>query len=129
MEGCPFSPWKSRDELDPGLQAELDNRPESLLEEVWLSIFADLYRALAPIMSPAEADECELWQLGALLGLDRPTESGSDLDRLAARVEAEKESLRERAEKAGKFLSKEPDPEGPRDMTAEIMRQMGIVTK
>lgn len=80
------------------------------------------------VMSPAEADECELWQLAALLGSDRPAEGESELDRLAARVEAEKESLRERAEKMG-TLRDGSAPSGPVDVTAEIMRSMGIVTK
>jgi hypothetical protein len=89
-------------------------------------MFADLYRALAPIMSPAEVDECELWQLAVLLGRDRPEEA-SDIDQLAARIENEKEGLIERARKSGTL--REEAPAGPVDVTAEIMRSMGISTR
>jgi len=99
----------------------------SVLDEVSLAGFADLYRALAPLMTPAEADEHELWQLAALLGLDRPhPRPGSDLDRLAARVEAEKESLRLRA---GTGPSPSSEVAEPVDVTERIMRSMGISTR
>jgi len=131
LEEEPFSPWRSRDELSPGQLAELDSRPESVLDELWLALFADLYRALAHIMSPAEADECELWQLATLLGRDRPDERPeADIDRLAARIEAEREGLIERARKAGTLREgTEEKPAGPIDVTDEIMRSMGISTR
>ena len=82
-------------------------------------------------MSPAEADECELWQLAVLLGRDRPeADPDSEIDKLAARIEANREGLIERARAAGTLRDESTEtPAGPVDVTAEIMRSMGITTR
>ena len=80
-------------------------------------------------MSPAEADECELWQLAAVLGLDSEQALEDPLDALAARVAAEKSSLAERAA----ALPNAPPPPKPTDkpglldVTEAIKREMGLV--
>jgi hypothetical protein len=94
-----------------------------VLAEIGLSDFADLYRGLVGVMSPAEADECELWQLAALLGADRISDDPIDL--LAARVEAEKETL---AERAAQLPNAQPQDESV-DLTAKVMADMGIKLK
>ena len=101
-----------------------------------LTPIADLYRVLAPIMSPAEADECEIWQLAVLLG-DVRAEDGDDTppSSLEERVAAEQENLKARLDAAGRGVRREEappsdeKPTGPVDVTADIMRQMGISTK
>jgi hypothetical protein len=104
----PFSPWRERDQLNPGEVADFDSKPPSLLEDLWLAGFADLYRVLAGIMSPAEADECELWQIAALLGADRPEAQDDPMARVAAQVVG---------------------ADGPVDVTARMMQEMGIQTR
>lgn len=118
MADCPFSPWRSREDLNPGEIADLDARPPSALDDLALSLFADLYKALAVVMSPAEADECELWQLAALLGMDRQVVSADPLDRYAAEIEA----TRELARQAGIPDVKPP----PVDVTAQMAKSLGI---
>jgi hypothetical protein len=85
-------------------------------------------------MSPAEADECELWQLAVLLGEDRADEDDTGVQSLEARVAAEQENLKARMAAAGRGVRSETPPSdrekaGPVDVTADIMRQMGISTK
>lgn len=87
-------------------------------------------------MSPAEADECEVWQLAALLNVDTTTEPVSDFDRLAARVAAEKQKrgLPEHAQDDADDSDEDVDAEPVEkpvavDMTAQIMRSMGIRTR
>lgn len=67
----------------------------------------------------------ELWQIGALLGVDRQEQADDPIDRLAAEVEAKKDSLARRA-------GIQPELEGERppivDVTAQIMAEMGIQT-
>lgn len=129
LADCPFSPWRQRDQLNPGELADLDSRPSSPLDDLWLGGFADLYRALAGIMSPAEADDCELWQLAALLGADRQIQSDDPVDRIAARLESEKSSLGERAARLPNAKPQVETVEEPVDMTQEVMRSMGITLK
>jgi hypothetical protein len=88
--------------------ADFDTQPPSILEDVWLAGFADLYRVLAGVMSPADADECELWQLAALLGGDRPTVPDDDLARIASSI---------------------PQQDGPVDVTAQVMASMNLQTR
>jgi hypothetical protein len=120
----PFSPWREREALSPGEQADLDNRPPSALDDLWLSGFADLYRAFAGVLSPAEVDKCELWVLAALLGGDR-VEADDPMGDLERRVEAGKASL---AKRAAKLPGANPqvEGEGSVDMTAQIAASMGI---
>lgn len=120
MADCPFSPWRIYKDLTPGEQADLDSRPQSSLDDLALTLFADLYRALAMVMSPAEADDCELWQLAALLGMDRQVVSVDPIDRVAADIEAQREQL---ARQAG------VEPSGvkpPLDVTAQMAASLGI---
>lgn len=84
-------------------------------------------------MSPAQADECELWQLAVLLGNDTAEEDELPGQSLEERVIAEQEDLKARMAAAGRGVRQEAPPDepetGPKDVTAEIMRQMGISTK
>lgn len=85
-------------------------------------------------MSPAQADECELWQLAVLLGNDTAEEDEAPGQSLEERVIAEQENLKARMAAAGRGVRQqtpptEEAPTGPVDVTAEIMRQMGISTK
>lgn len=108
MADCPFGIWRERDQLDPGELADFDNLPPSQLEDVGLAGFADLYRALAGVLSPSEADECELWQLAALLGADRREREDDPLMKIAAST---------------------PMGDGPVDVTAQIMAAQGIMVR
>lgn len=129
MDYHPFTPWVKRDSLTPGQQADLDARPESPLDSLGLTKYADLYAALRGFLTPAQADECELWQIVAVLGRHRRVESDDPIDRLADRIETEKEAL---ARRAAKLSNPQPEVEpsgGPVDMTEQIMRNMGIVTR
>lgn len=108
LADCPFGIWRDREDLDPGELADFDNLPPSNLEDVGLASFADLYRAVAGVLSPAEADECELWQLAALLGADRREQPDDILTRIAASV---------------------PEGDGPVDVTRQIMAAQGISTR
>lgn len=81
-------------------------------------------------MSPAEVDECEIWQLAVLLGADTEEEDG--VLSIEERVMSEADQLKARLAAAGKGVRQETSVEpadGPRDVTAEIMRSMGIATK
>lgn len=71
-------------------------------------MYADLYRAVASVMSPAEVDECELWQILALLGIDRKGDADDPLARIAESV---------------------PKGDGPVDVTAQVMAAQGISTR
>lgn len=84
------------------------NRPSSVLDGIGWAFYADLYRALASVMSPSEADEQELWQIGALLGVDRK-EPGDDV--------------------LGRIASSIPQGDGPVDVTRQIMAAQGIQTR
>lgn len=124
----PFSPFRPLEDLNPGELADLEAKTSSLAE-FWLEDYADLYRAFAGVMTPTEVDGCEMWQLAALLGMDRKAGASDDpIERLAARVESEKESLARRAAKAGN-VQPQVEGEGPVDMTAQIQAAMGIQVK
>lgn len=118
MADRPFSPWRSREDLNPGEIADLDARPPSTLDDLALSLFADLYKALAVVMSPAEADECELWQLAALLGMDRQVVTPDPLGQFASVIEANRELSRQ----AGVADVKPPTV----DVTAQMAASLGI---
>lgn len=101
----------------------------SALAVFWLEDYAELYRAFAGVLTPMEVDGCEMWQLAALLGMDRKAAASDDpIERLAARVESEKDAL---ARRAGKVPNSQPvvEGDGPVDMTAQIQAQMGIQVK
>jgi hypothetical protein len=88
-------------------------------------------------MSPAEANEHELWELAAVLGVDPADRDMPDLDERLAR-EATPEQMRERIERAKikpRRSSKDPpnldippppEVEPGEDITVDVMRQMGI---
>lgn len=104
----PFSLFVRVEDLTPAEQADLANRPNSVLDGIGFTFYADLYRALAPVMSPSEADEQELWQIGAILGVDRKEPSDDGLARIVA------------AQAGG---------EGPVDVTAQVLASMGLATR
>ena len=98
----------------------------------------ELYRVLAPIMPPSVANEHELWELAAVLGVDAGNIPIADLDERLA-TEATPEQLAVRVAKSRvKPRRHGPPPEdsGPvpepvgevTDMTDTVMRQMGIRT-
>ena len=113
-------------------------RAPSNLDDLGLRHIYDLYGALAQVMSPTQANECELWELAAVLGVDPGTVEVSGVDdRLAA--EATPVQLRARVAKAKikpRRSSKDPanaDIPPPPPKTGEptvitdlVMRQMGI---
>ena len=101
----------------------MNQRTPSTLDPVGLGFYADIYRALGRVLSPREVDELELWQIGALLGVDRSEESSDPIDRLAAEIDSKRDSLARRAKPA------EPLPEpvkGMVDVTAQMVRDMGL---
>lgn len=125
----PFSPFRQLEDLNPGELADLEAKT-STLAEFWLEDYADLYRAFAGVMTPTEVDGCEMWQLASLLGMDRKAGASDDpIERLAARVESEKDALARRAAKLPNAQPQLEASEGPVDMTAQVMAQMGIVPK
>ena len=76
LEDCPKSPWRSRNQLtDPADLLRLEAQSSSALDDIGLRPLYELYRVLAPRMNPAEANELELWEIAAFLGLD----AGDDL--------------------------------------------------
>lgn len=117
-----------REALTPGQAADLDTRPESPLDALGLTKYADLYRALAPLMTPSEADEQEMWQIVAVLGRHRKVEADDPIGQLADRIETERESLARRAAKLGN-TQPQVEGDGPVDLTAQIQAAMGIQVK
>lgn len=71
-------------------------------------MYADLYRAVANVMSPAEVDECELWQILALLRIDLKEQADDPMAQIAAAVQP---------------------GDGPVDVTAQVMAAHGIQTR
>jgi hypothetical protein len=108
LEYDPFSLYVKIADLTSQQQAEIANRPPSSLDAVGFTFYADLYRACAGLMSPVEVDECELWQIGALLGIDRKETADDELARIAASI---------------------PQGEGPVDVTAQVMASMNLQTR
>ena len=140
LAGSPKSPWRSREQLtDPVELLRLDLKQPSPLDDLGLRHIYELYTVLAPLMTPLEADECELWQLAAVLGADPSGVSEGGLDERLQR-EASPEVLAERVARShvkprrhGQIIEEaEPPPANPpppdADLTLQVMRQMGIRT-
>lgn len=116
-------------------------RAPSNLDDLGLRHIYDLYGVLAGKMTPTEANESELWELAAVLGVDAGVADIPNLDERLER-EATPEQLARRAATAKlrpRRSNLEPgDPTiglpelKPReevvDMTAQVMKQMGIRT-
>lgn len=83
---------------------------------------ADLYRALARLsFTPPDIDGMEVWQVAALLGMDLKPELDTDAETFLGRPLREGDKRR-----LAKFAQSGGDGE---DITAQVMRQMGIVTQ
>ena len=119
----------------------MDVRPPSNLDDLGIRHIYELYGALAGIMSPAEANETELWELAAVLkvdpgvaeyaGLDERLQKEATPEQLAARVAKAhikpRRSSKEPATQDIPEVEATPPPDGA-DMTVQVMRQMGIRT-
>lgn len=140
MEDGPKSPWRSRNELtDPADLLRLDARSPSNLDGLGLRPIYDLYTALAQLMTPAQANELELWEIAAALGVDAGTTEQPDLDeRLETEATPEQMArriarahIKPRRSSAEPPNSDIPEPEPKQvgeELTGKIMRQMGIRT-
>ena len=137
MADCPKSLWRPLSELTENERRDRDaadaELPESVYDDLGWRLWADSYRHCRRYgISPAEVDRMELWQLAAIMNLDLV----SPRDVILERMEVEKDTLAERAAKMREGRSQRTtspppapdDPDGPVDVTAEVMRQMGIRT-
>ena len=118
----------------------MESRGPSALDELGLRHIYDLYTTLAPIVSPVVANEMELWEIAAILGVDASVPEHINLDERLA-VEATPEQMAHRVATSKikpRRSNKEPaDPTigAPEqkdvevvDMTDMVMKQMGIRT-
>lgn len=122
MEACPFSPVR------PSAEVEQTERPKSDLDDLhWRWRFrAEIYRILQKQgFSAPEVDQMEMWQIGVYLRSDLEPEMLVDPDVF----EAEKHTLAERAANIRKAHGKEPQTVDAKDITAQVMAQMGINTE
>ena len=116
----------------------MDARGPSPLDELGLRHIYDLYTTLAPLVSPVVANEMELWEIAAILGVDASVPEHINLDERLA-VEATPEQMARRVASSKikpRRSNKEPaDPDIPEperkdqevvDMTEQVMKQMGI---
>lgn len=68
----PFSPWRQPSDEEEPLEDEGEEADQ-------FRPYSQLYRALLPVMSPSQVDDCELWQIAALLGVDEQVDADLDL--------------------------------------------------
>ena len=118
----------------------MDARGPSPLDELGLRHIYDLYTTLAPLVSPVVANEMELWEIAAILGVDASIPEHINLDERLA-IEATPEQMAHRvATSRIKPRRSSNDPADPTiplpepkdqevvDMTDMVMKQMGIRT-
>ena len=131
MAHRPFSPWREGDQLTVEDRIRAESQPPSSLDEIGYRGDAELFRVLRQLaITPNDANEMELWEIGVLLGADLPQRPGIDEEQF----DKEKDTLGERAERArqrGIRAEPEPPPEAEPateelDITDRVMRQMGI---
>lgn len=142
MERSPKSPWRGRHQLtDPADLLRYDTRSPSRLDDLGLRHIYELYTAVAPVMSPREADQCELWELAAVLGIDAADRTEGSLEERLVE-EANPTRLMERVARAHikpRRSNKQPaepsipppdtlSPDESEVITDLVMRQMGIRT-
>ena len=129
MAHRPFSPWREGDQLTVEDRIRAESQPPSSLDEIGYRGDAELFRVLRQLaITPNDANEMELWEIGVLLGADLPQRPGIDEEVF----EKEKDTLGERAERArqrGIRAEPEPPSEEPVDITDKVMKQMGIRTE
>ena len=119
----------------------MESRGPSPLDELGLRHIYDLYTTLAPLVSPVVANEMELWEIAAILGVDASVPEHINLDeRLATEATPEQMAHRIATSKIKPRRSNkdtiEPTVDVPEpkpgvevvDMTEQVMRQMGIRT-
>ena len=71
MAERPFGPWR------PATGVELNDAAKRPLHGTIFDEFALLYEAgAAKNLSPRDVDECEFWELAAVLGANRPPDTG-----------------------------------------------------
>ncbi len=105
----------------------------SKLDDIGWRGDAELFRVLRQIsITPVEANEMELWEIGVLLGADLPQTGGIDPEVW----EREKGTVAERAKRIAEMKQGQPEADPATssgngdevDITAQVMRQMGIRT-